>query len=97
MRKYGRLDDNHNEIVDFLRSIPGVTVQSLASVGGGCPDMLIGYLGINWLAEVKDGRKPPSRRQLTPAEHTWHEDWTGQVEIVESVEDAATLLGIELN
>lgn len=97
MPTYGRLDDNHAEIVDFLRSIPGVSVQSLASVAFGCPDLLIGYQDINYLAEVKDGRKPPSKRRLTPAEVKWHEDWTGQKAIIKSVEDAAALLGIEVN
>jgi hypothetical protein len=46
-------------------------VQTLAAVGCGCPDLLVGYRGKWWLAEVKDGEKPPSARELTDAEKRW--------------------------
>ena len=46
VRKYAKIDDNQPEIVKALREI-GCSVQSLASVGGGCADLLVGYQGIN--------------------------------------------------
>jgi hypothetical protein len=43
------------------------------------------------LLEVKDGKKSPSRRQLTDAEQKFHEDWPGDnLHIVTSAEDALT-------
>jgi len=89
--KHGRTDANHTEIVNALQAI-GASVTSLADVGGGCPDLLVGYRGQNMLLEVKDGRKPPSARGLTAAEQKWHDTWRGTVYIVYSAMDAVTLV-----
>lgn len=83
-----KLDANQNEIVDALRSI-GATVQSLAGVGNGCPDLLVALRGQTFLLEVKDSAKPPSARRLTPAELAWHQRWNGgPLAVVESVAEA---------
>lgn len=81
MRRRGRRDGNHAEIVAALRSI-GATVQDLADVGRGCPDILAGFRGRNVLLEVKDGALPPSRRTLTPDEAAWSLGWKGAAVIV---------------
>jgi hypothetical protein len=41
------------------------------------PDLLVGRQGRTYLLEVKDGRKPPSARQLTDEQLTWHGAWKG--------------------
>ena len=64
-RRASRLDDNHGEIVTALRSVSGVSVSSLAGLGDGVPDLLVGARRVNYLCEIKDGEKPPSRRSLT--------------------------------
>lgn len=87
MRRAAKVDDNQPEIVAALRAA-GYSVQSIAAVGKGCPDLLVGCRGKNLLMEVKDGSKPPSKRKLTPDEQTWHAAWRGQVCVVESVDDA---------
>lgn len=87
MRRAARVDDNQAEIVAALRAA-GCSVTSLASIGKGCPDIVVGRAGMNYLMEIKDGNKPPSKRSLTPEEKKWHESWKGQVAVVESVEDA---------
>lgn len=38
----GKIDGNHTEIVDALVDEDGHTVESLANVGNGCPDILVG-------------------------------------------------------
>ena len=91
MRRAGKIDANHAAIVDALRKI-GASVQSLASMGGGVPDLLVGWRGINVLFEVKDGSKPPSARALTVAEADWHAKRAGRVVVVESAEQAQTAL-----
>ena len=88
-----KVDLNQMEIVATLRKI-GATVQSLASVGNGCPDLLVGFRGINYLMEVKDGDKAPSAQKLTPDQVKWHLEWCGDVHIVRSVDDAFQVLGI---
>jgi hypothetical protein len=76
MRRRGRVDGTQREIVTALRRL-GVSVHSLADVGDGCPDLLVGYRGRTHLIEVKDGSKPPSARALTPLEANWHATWDG--------------------
>lgn len=87
MRRKARTDDNQADIVAGLRAV-GATVQVLAAVGGGCPDLLVGWRGKNYLLEVKDGRKAPSKRALTPDQVRWHRAWRGSVLVVESVGEA---------
>lgn len=93
-RHYARkVDDNQEEIVRALRKV-GATVQSIARVGDGCPDLLVGYRRQTYLLEVKDPTQPPSKRRLTEHEATWHRLWTGlPVRIVESAEDALCAIG----
>ncbi len=86
-----KVDANHREIVAAFEAL-GATVQSLASVGSGCPDLAVGYMGRNYLVEVKDGAKPPSARALTDDEAKWHAAWDGTVDIVETVDDAIALV-----
>lgn len=92
MRRAARTDANQTEIVSALRGV-GCSVQPLHAVGGGVPDLLVGKGGTNFLVEVKDGRKPPSARQLTPDQRAWHDAWRGNVAVVSSVEEALTLVG----
>lgn len=69
-----RVDANQPVIVRALREA-GCKVQHLHEVGQGCPDLLVGYQGVMFVCEIKDGSKPPSRQKLTPDELRWHEDW----------------------
>ena len=63
----GRTDANHTEVVQALRKMAW-GVWSTAQIGDGFPDLLIAKQGRLLLVEVKDGRKSPSRRQLTEDE-----------------------------
>ena len=85
------MDNNQSEIVAALREA-GAQVQSLAAVGKGVPDLLVGYRGLNILREVKDERQPPSKRRLTPDESNWHIMWGGQVAVCNSPDEALDLL-----
>lgn len=87
MRTKARTDANQTEIVNALRAV-GASVEILSGVGKGCPDILCGYKGHDYLLEVKDGRKSPSRRRLTPDEAVWHSSWRGWVRVVNSVDEA---------
>lgn len=92
MRKRGKTDANQAEIVAVLRRC-GFSVQSLASVGNGCPDLLVGRGLENFLLEVKDGQKPASKQRLTEDEEAWHGMWRGQVTTVNSADEALRKLG----
>ncbi len=93
MRRAARTDDNQAGIVSALRKC-GATVQSLAAVGAGVPDLLVGFRGWTLLLEVKDGSKPPSARKLTPDQERWHGGWRGApVRVVDSVDAALEAVG----
>lgn len=93
MRKYGRVDANQDAIVSALRAA-GATVQSLSAVGGGVPDLLVGYRNQTFLLECKDGRKPPSARELTADQIEWHVNWRGGAcLVVTSPEEALAAIG----
>jgi hypothetical protein len=92
--KVKKVDANQSEIVDGLRRV-GAAVKSIASIGKGFPDLLVGYRGVWYVAELKDGKKPPSQRQLTPAEKAWHQSCAGKapVHVWTSLEDALKTIG----
>jgi len=86
IQMHKRVDRNQTEIVAALRQL-GATVFILSEVGRGCPDILVGYRGKNYLFEIKDGQKPPSMRRLTEAEALFFKTWQGQVTVINSVEE----------
>ena len=88
MRRAAKIDANQAAIVKALRQL-GCTVQSLAAVGDGVPDLLVGAFGTTLLMEVKDPKQPPSKRKLKPLQEIWHREWTGgPVSIVMDIEGA---------
>lgn len=91
MRRAARTDRNHLEIVAALRKV-GCTVRSLAAVGQGCPDLLVGYQGRTLALEIKDGEKPPSERKLTDDEARFFATWAGEAYVVTSVEEALAVV-----
>ena len=91
MRKAAKTDANQTEVVNALRKV-GASVQSLAATGKGCPDLLVGYQGINYLMEVKDGKKVPSAQKLNIDQEHWHSVWRGSVYVVKSTNEALQIL-----
>jgi len=92
MRTAAKVDKNQAEVVAALRKV-GASVQSLASIGKGCPDLLVGYHGILYLMEIKDGSNVPSKQLLTDDQKKWHEAWTGSpVYVVRSIDQALRIL-----
>lgn len=86
-----RTDANHSEIVAGLRAI-GATVRSTADVGHGFPDIAVGHQGLNWFFEIKDGGKSASRRRLTAEERAFHQIWRGQVDVINSLDEAIAII-----
>jgi Holliday junction resolvase len=89
-----KIDANHEQVVSALRAA-GASVQSLAGVGKGVPDLLVGFQGKTLLMEVKDGRKTPSARRLTEDQLKWHGAWNGgPLAVVDGVDAALRMLGV---
>ena len=86
MRRAARVDSNQKAIVNAFRQC-GFSVFHTHTIGGGFPDIVAGYGGINYLIEIKDGSLPPSARKLTKPEETFHQNWRGQVCIINDVDE----------
>ncbi len=87
-----RVDSNQKEIVSALRGI-GCSVAVTSSAGDGFPDLVVGRTNLhgvkqNFLLEIKDGKKPPSKRRLEPKQIKLHSSWQGQIAVVTSVSEA---------
>lgn len=81
-----KVDANQPEIIKALKS-QGASVQVLSD-GKGCPDLLVGYRGCNYLIEVKIPGKKPNKQQVE-----WAAEWRGgYVYLCYTVEDALTII-----
>jgi hypothetical protein len=87
MRRAARTDTNQAAIVEALRKV-GATVTPTHMVGGGFPDITVGFRGRTVLFEIKSGE----RWKLTDDEFDWHERWTGEAHIVTTPEEAVAVL-----
>ena len=95
MRVRGRIDDNQKEVVSQLRKL-GVSVAITSMLGKGFPDLVLGHQNKNYLIELKDGNKTKSRKTLTEDEAKFFNDWKGQVDKCESLDDICRIIGIKL-
>jgi len=84
-----RPDANQAEIIRVLRAA-GATVTILAGVGFGCPDLVVGFHGVNLLYEIKNLNGRGDR--MTAAETEWIETWRGQISIVYDAQQALSVL-----
>jgi hypothetical protein len=87
-RRAAKVDANHSEVVTALRN-QGYSVTSTAMVGGGFPDLAVGYRDDDGtprvvLLEVKASKK----HKLTPDEAKWFDKWTGAAYVVTSPREA---------
>ena len=89
MHKHGRVDLNQAEIRDAARSA-GASWVSLADIGGGCPDAIVGAHGRTWLLEIKQ-----PKGTLTPDQVKFMASWRGEkVYVVRTVADMLKLLQV---
>ncbi len=85
-RRANKVDGNQTQIVEALRAA-GCSVQSLADVGNGCPDILVGTRGQCIALELKQ----PGER-LTPKQKKWHALWLGNAHIAYSAAEALAIV-----
>lgn len=81
-----RIDISQPELVDYARSL-GASVTHLHRVGGGVPDLLIGYQGKNYLVEVKSGKG-----KLNKLQNKFRDSWNGSYHIARNKEDIEVIL-----
>lgn len=89
--RHKKIDLNQTKIVEALRKA-GASVFSLAAMGKGCPDLLVGYRNRNFLFEVKNPDASASDQQLTEAEQKFALSWSGQVETIRTLQEAVDFI-----
>lgn len=94
MSRYARaVDANQAEIVAALKE-RHVSVLNLSRVGGGCPDLLVGWRGRSVLVEIKDPSKPPSARKLQKSQETFAAEWRGDLVVrCETLDEVLIAIG----
>ena len=95
MRRAAHIDANQPAIVQALLEA-GYTVQSLAGVGCGCPDLVVGARRLNVLLEVKNPDKLAGNAEMDDGQIGWHKRWKGQVCVVHTPEEALRLVELHL-
>jgi hypothetical protein len=83
-----KVDSNQAAIVDALEKT-GATVQMLGAVGNGCPDILVGRLGVNVLMEIKN---PDGKNRVGEKQAEWIANWRGQCVIVRDEYEAMRVI-----
>ena len=84
-------DGNHAAIVAALEKA-GATVLDLAAVGGGAPDILVGFRGVNTLIEIKDPSQSKRDTKLRDNQVEWHDAWKGRKPAVAMTPEAALVI-----
>ena len=94
----GRRDSNQSDLLAAINDIPGCVAVDLGAVGSGVSDLLIGFDGVNYLAEVKlepvKGKVFKSQSKLNDKQIEWHGLWPGQVAVVRTLDDVLKLLNL---
>jgi hypothetical protein len=86
-----RTDDNHSEIRDALRDVPGVYCHDVSAVAGLGFDLLCNFRGgAPVFLEVK---QPATRNDLTKSERKARDHWGDAWHVVTSLEEALRALG----
>jgi len=85
VRYSAKTDDNHMDVVKRFREY-GCSVLDASRMGKGFPDIIVGYRHVNYLIEIKDGKKPQSKQKLTPDQVVFFDTWKGQVQVINSLE-----------
>ena len=77
-RRAAKVDANQGEIVKALRAIPGVSVEL------DHDDILVGYKGVTYWYELKNGK--PTESDIKPDQYRIWETFTGHYKIVWTIE-----------
>ncbi len=76
MNVISAVDKNQTQLVQIFRQF-GASVLHLHQVGEGCPDLLIGYRGKNFLVEIKT-----AKGKLRDSQTEFIRKWRGKPPVV---------------
>ena len=91
MKLHGRTDSNQKIIVEALRKV-GASVSITSNLGGGFPDLVVGYRGKSFLFEVKS-----KKGKLTPDQREFFDGWRGEVYVIRNEIEAIMIITGDTN
>ena len=77
MRRAAKIDLVQPEVVQALLDA-GCTVQSMAPLGAGCPDLLCGFRGIDFTVETKTEEYAKDHPDVLHRQRRWAACWAGR-------------------
>ena len=83
-----RTDANQGHIIRAVQKIGG-TVVDLSQVGGGVPDILIGFRGNNYLVEIKN---PEAGGKLSDNQVKFVDNFNGRVDVIYHFDELLSVL-----
>jgi hypothetical protein len=86
--RFAKVDANQEQVVTALRAA-GASVQSLAPIGKGCPDILVAFRSAMYLMEIKRVKGKTNELQ-----NKWHIGWNAPVHVVYGPDDALRAIGV---
>jgi len=95
MRRNAKVDVNQPDIVKALRSA-GAIVKHTHQVKN-LFDILVGFRGVLYAVEIKDGTLTPSKRKLTEGEQKCKEDLESvgvEYNVITSIDEALKMIGL---
>lgn len=91
-----RVDANHHEIVAALQAV-GASVIDCSALGGGAPDLIVGFRQRNYLIEIKNPKTKYGRAGLNSNQRMWCALWRGEAPVVVMSQfDALRAIGVEV-
>ncbi len=88
-----RIDTNQPQIAADLRKL-GFLVHITSDLGRGFGDIVVGdprTLTV-YLFEIKNPKQQPCKRKLRENQVKWHAGWRGQVDKIETFEEAVEII-----
>lgn len=89
MRRASKVDANQDAIVTALRAA-GASVQSLAPIGKGCPDLLVAFRRALFLIEIKNRA---GKNKVGELQTKWHAEWRSDVHVAYTPDEALRVIG----
>ena len=87
-RSVCRKDGNHNEIVGALITL-GCSVRDTSAVGNGFPDAVVGFMGMNFLVEIKNPKTQYGKTGLSKLQQEFADEWRGGPVVILWTQDQA--------
>ncbi len=81
-------DANQGDITDALGKV-GAIWYDLSLLGGGFPDIIVGFRGCLYLMEIKT-----KTGKLNKLQRILHKKWKRYFHVVRSVEEALAVIGV---